>query len=138
MAFSYKEEKLVEKLYRETGGNAAEITRRLNEGGIIIGVDRVRAFLKATGYDLQHGGRRSSKNGRGALDEEEITIVLAAYIRYKGCTACAEKGQNYMHSKTTYRNYWKAEGFSVPKNSHRLGGLEIKIARDKIAIRRKA
>lgn len=132
MPFSAKEGKLVDRLYKETGGNAAAITRGLNKLGIDIGVDMVRIYLRSEGYELQHGGRRVSEKGRGALNKKEIADVLKAYKRYKGCAACAERGSNYRYSRGTYRRYWEDAGFSASRKPHSPGELEIILGTKKL------
>ena len=137
MPFTIKEKNLIEKLYRKNDGNATAITRGLRDRGVNAGVDRVKDYLKARGYKLQHGGRRVSESGRGALNKREIDKVLVAYEHYNGCGTCAERGQGYKYSRGTYIGYWKDAGYPMQRRPHNPSDLEVKLRAAKIIVRKK-
>lgn len=137
MPFSTKEERLIERLCRKTDGNAAAITRGLRDKGVTASVHRVRDYMKTKGYKLQHGGRRVSENGRGALSEREIDKVLVAYEKYDGCPSCAERGEGYRYSRGTYGKYWKDAGYPIQRRRHVPSDLEVRVRAAKIIVRRK-
>jgi len=114
----YREDILA--VYKLNGGSAAKAQRQLEEKGISLSVTTIMKCWKKEGLKIApHGGRRVSLVGlRGALNDDEIKMVMQSYKDYNGCVSCAERYGPF--SIKTYKKYWRLHSLQIqPHNNHK-------------------